>query len=175
MDKNISILSQKYPDIILKMITINDIEKLREWKNKYRDSFFYKNIISAEEQFNWFANFRYRQNDFMFIILNKEIRVGCIGFRIIDGLIDIYNVIIGESQYASKGIMKISIELLLNYIMQSYNYDITAKVLKSNKAITWYQKNGFEVEKSYDEYYLIKFQKSSLFCKTELITTIGEA
>lgn len=173
MNKNIIILSKKDPDVTMKTIDANDIEELRKWKNKHKDSFFYKNIISIEEQIEWYEKYCNRQNDFMFVIFFKENRVGCIGFRMIHEVVDIYNVILGESQYSSQGIMKRALDILLNYIMQYYNYDITAKVLKSNPAITWYQKNGFEIVTTYNDYYLIKFNNLILPSTTEIIIKDG--
>jgi len=171
MNKNIIISSDEYPDIVLKMITVEDIEKLRVWKNKNADSFFYKEVISSDEQVNWYNGYLKRNNDFMFSIYYGKANVSCIGFRVIDGLIDIYNVILGEENYASKGIMKCAMIILVNYLILKYDYKITAKVLKSNSAINWYKKNGFLIEEEIQDYFFINFDKSYIKSKIKLKIT----
>jgi|WetSurMetagenome_2_1015567.scaffolds.fasta_scaffold456778_2 RimJ/RimL family protein N-acetyltransferase len=162
MKHNIGISCDSFPEIVLKMISSDEIEKLRIWKNNNVDSFFYKKIISPEEQKIWFDKYSLRNDDFMFAILYENNLVGSIGYRILNGVIDIYNVILGDEMFSSKGIMSKTIIILFNYLSSNYKYDITAKVLTSNPAINWYKKNGFEIVQEIEDYYLIRYDKSIL-------------
>ena len=87
--------------IILKSIQIDDIEKIRIWKNENKNSFFYKKDISKPEQLVWFKKYIKTVDDYIFIIKYLVETVGCIGFRKIENDIDIYNVILRENKYKS--------------------------------------------------------------------------
>jgi RimJ/RimL family protein N-acetyltransferase len=143
--------------IILRSISVGDLDDLMRWKNKHRESFFYKSIINSEQQLKWYYSFVERKNDYMFIIENSNNKFGCMGFRKIEDFIDIYNVILGDDNYKGKGIMTFALNMLTQYISDHYEGSgITAKVLNTNVALTWYIKNGFSVLKKHEDYSLIK-------------------
>lgn len=143
-------------NINLRSITRNDIEKIRIWKNRYRKFFFHNKLITKEEQTKWFESYLKRENDFIFIISFGKEDIGCIGFRDIDKVIDIYNLILGNKKFGGRGVMSNANRLMCSLIMDNYNRDITVKVLKINPAINWYLKNNFyEIDRS-DIYLLLK-------------------
>ncbi|MBI5403297.1 MAG: GNAT family N-acetyltransferase [Ignavibacteriae bacterium] len=163
MNKKTEISCAEYPDVKLRMIKEDEIEMLRIWKNNNADSFFYTKEISPDQQLKWYEGYISRDNDFMLAVYYQENLVGCIGFRILeDKLIDIYNVILGVEGFASKGIMARTMEMLTTYLAGNYEFDITAKVLITNKAINWYKKNGFSIAEEKEDYYLILYDKSFL-------------
>jgi ribosomal protein S18 acetylase RimI-like enzyme len=129
-----------------------DLEKLRIWKNAHRHFFFHQEIISAKGQQDWYRAFSQRSEDFMFLVEYSEQAVGCIGFRIIDKKADIYNAILGLSEYAGKGIMSLALRLLCSYA-RSRTSAIGLKVLKENPAVQWYKKNGFMVTAEHADYF----------------------
>lgn len=159
MVKRIELSSEEYPGIAVQTITIDDIENLRLWKNRNRDSFFHKTVISPEEQKIWFEKYQQREQDFILMISYAGVNVGCIGFRVLGDVIDLYNVILGDEKFRSKGIMSKALNLLLDHLLLNYRLDITAKVLKTNPAITWYEKNGLKKTLELEDYYLVKFDR----------------
>jgi RimJ/RimL family protein N-acetyltransferase len=130
-------------DIILNTIGKKDIELLRKWKNENRKYFFYNKIINAHEQVKWYDSYLKKAEDYIFLVEYEGSRVGCIGFRLIDDNIDIYNVILGNKEFGGRGIMGKALRLLCSYIIDNYNKEITLKVLIENKARLWYMKKGF--------------------------------
>jgi RimJ/RimL family protein N-acetyltransferase len=132
-----------FNNVSLDTISSSDLDNLRNWKNAHRKYFFLKSIITKKMQLQWFEEFKQRDDDYMFILNYEENKIGCIGYRLLDGLVDIYNVILGNKSFASKGLMSFAIKLLCSYILDNYKSDITVRVLLDNPARKWYEKNGF--------------------------------
>ena len=130
-------------DVVLRTIEKKDIELLRKWKNDNREFFFHKKIINAEQQVKWYHFYLNNTDDYIFLVEYADSKIGCIGFRLIDNVIDIYNVILGNKEFGGRGIMCRVLRLLCSYIMDIYNKEITLKVLSENKARLWYIQNGF--------------------------------
>jgi hypothetical protein len=80
--------------------------------------------------------------------------VGCIGVYFRNDHIEIYNVILGNDNYKSSGLMT----LLFEYIYEKYQSTIFVKVLNINPALGWYRKNGFFDVKINDEFTLLKLE-----------------
>ena len=163
---HLTIWTPPQPNVKLRSITEDDIELLRVWKNAHRYSFFFQEIIEPEQQRWWFEQFCTREHDYMFIVQYDDVDVGCMGFRLLNDRIDIYNVILGRKEHSGKGTMSIAVCLMNGFIVDKFTEDITAKVLRSNPALEWYLKNGFEVVETFDTYYLIRLTKRS--CRYEI-------
>jgi RimJ/RimL family protein N-acetyltransferase len=144
--------------IAIKTIDESYIYDLMEWKNNNREYFFNHNIISSEQQLNWYKNYIQRDNDFMFVVIVNGVSVGCMGIRKIDNEWDVYNVILGLSKYGGNGIMFKCFQNMLKYINQLDNLPISLKVLKNNPAIGWYEKNGFTKSKEDANHFEMIFQ-----------------
>jgi len=158
--KNFKLVSEKL-NITLKTISENDIEKIRVWKNEHRFSFFYKKIITHEEQLKWFKEYLSRNNDLIFIISYLGKDVGCIAFRELNNIIDIYNVILGDKKFGGRGIMSIANSIMCSYIIDNFNKEITVKVLKTNSALKWYLKNNYSIIDEIDDYILLKLDTNN--------------
>jgi len=137
------------------------IEQLRTWKNENKKSFFFNKDISPDGQLKWFEDYKKRENDYIFIIHYRGISIGCIGFRIIGKLIDIYNVILGEKKYSGNNLVGKAMHILCSYLMDNYDLRITCKVLLSNPARQWYKKNGFIDDTEYENYALMQLNEKS--------------
>ncbi len=153
--KQFKLINQKN-NITLRTISEKDIEKIRVWKNEHRSSFFFQDIISPENQIRWFRKYLSRGNDFVFIVSYTDKDIGCIAFRELDEVIDIYNVILGDKSFGGKGYMSIANSIMCSYIIDNFKKDITVKVLKTNPAIKWYLKNNFLEIDDTDNYLLFK-------------------
>jgi len=150
----------------LKLIDKNDIENLRVWKNKNKESFFLKEDITREQQINWFLKYEKNKENFMFVVQEKTndkyIDIGCMGYRIIKDKIDVYNIMRGYKVRNSTYTMATAFNMMNNYLFDTYKLDITCKVLISNKARNWYELLGFENKFTQDDYILYKLDINKL-------------
>lgn len=141
-------------DIVLRTITEADCEDLRGWKNANRFAFFFQEVITSQQQKEWFKGYLAREKDYMFIILYLNQAVGSMGFRLLDSHADIYNVILGNTESARRGIMTKAMRIMCSYIYSSFTHKLGLKVLRSNSAaLQWYRKNGFRLAKTQDTYF----------------------
>lgn len=155
MDKKIIIKDKENKKLILRSIDDKDLENMRRWKNENRRVFFYQKIINTKQQKAWFLNYLKDPFNHMFIIEYKALHIGCIGFRLNNKIADIYNVIMGNYAYKRKGLMSLSIKMLINYITCYHTKEITVKVLKSNiSGQKFYMKNGFNISREMDNHVL---------------------
>jgi RimJ/RimL family protein N-acetyltransferase len=144
MNMKIRISTVGNRDLVLRSISFDDLENLRRWKNENSNAFFHKKTITPAEQEEWFSKYMANSNNYMFVIEYRLLPIGCIGFRMIDGAADVYNVIIGEAGYKRKGLMSSSLALLCSYIINEHAKVIGIKVIKTNEAArNFYLKNGF--------------------------------
>jgi RimJ/RimL family protein N-acetyltransferase len=150
------LLSNAVPGVSLRTAMIFDCDDLRAWKNAHRMFFFFQDVITAEGQRRWFEAYLQRPDDWMFVVRAVDESVGCMGFRSRDGQADIYNVILGRSEYGSRGVMARALQLMCSYARARLRCEIVARVLKGNPAITWYKKRGFDVVSEEDTHYFIK-------------------
>ena len=159
IEKNI-FLNVDSKDLCITLKTIDEslIYDLMDWKNNNREFFFNHNIITSEQQLNWYKNYLQRENDFMFVVIVNDVSVGCMGIRKIENEWDVYNVILGRSEYGGNGIMFKCFQNMLKYINQLDKLPITLKVLKNNPAIGWYEKNGFNKKKEDVNHFEMIFQ-----------------
>jgi RimJ/RimL family protein N-acetyltransferase len=156
MNKTLTIEVKQLPSLYLVTAQKEDIENLRIWKNKNRKFFFYKKVITKDAQKIWFREYLSRPDDYMFIIKLNDFSIGCMGFRLIDHVIDVYNVILGKKKYGKKGYMSIALNTMCNYAFNTYKLPVTVRVLKENPAVKWYQKNGFIIKQSYKDYFYME-------------------
>ena len=121
----------------------------------------FQDIINSNQQLKWYRNFSIRENDFMFVVEFNDKRIGCMGFRLINKTIDIYNVILGEKKYRQQKVMSNALQLMISYINEKFKFDIFAKVLIKNPALNWYLKNGFKIIEKKDQYFQIKLVQTN--------------
>jgi RimJ/RimL family protein N-acetyltransferase len=150
--------AKEFESLSLRAINENDLENLRHWKNEQREFFFHKDIITQEQQGAWFAKFEARKHDYMFIVDLNGNAIGCMGIRLLDESWDIYNVILGLTNYGKKGYMGKAFQKMLAYAQSVKKCPITLQVLKSNPAVAWYIKNRFIVAAEHADYYSLVYQ-----------------
>ncbi len=161
MKNNIKIIPERQYGFWLESIKEYDIECLRRWKNYHRKNFFFKDTISEEQQKSWFLRYCRWEDDYIFIIRDyNQNKVGCLGFRLRNDYIDIYNVIRGREDIHSVSIYK-AMYVMLTYILKNYNNPIKCDVLKNNPAVKWYKKCGFDVLEE-REYYIMGIEKNRI-------------
>jgi hypothetical protein len=158
-----------HPDMRLRMIDIGDIEDLREWKNANKNSFFLRQDITPEQQGSWYASFRERADDFMFVVEQLSgvtwNKIGCMGFRYLadERCVDGYNIIrarkVGDASFS----MSDAFRTMLAFADSEYpDQPIRVKVLIGNPAVAWYERNGFKTVEEEDGYFLMEVDKQTL-------------
>lgn len=148
MDRNITLTDGT--GVVLQSIRESDLENLRRWKNMHRHSFFFQGILSPPDQRKWFREYLGRPDDYMFVVCCEGESIGCIGFRYIDGKVDVYNVIRGVA--GKPGTMGLALHRMCDYALQIYPGILSVKVLRGNPAIAWYECNGFRETGVFEDY-----------------------
>ena len=149
-------------DITIRLANYNDLDNLRKWKNANKASYFYKKNITVKQQAQWFAGYIERnakEQDFMYIVEADGVSVGCFGYRIAAGVIDIYNFMLGNKEYKGKGIVSKAGKGLWKHLDDTYLLDITAKVLNTNTdTINWYLKNNWIVLDEFEDHKVLRYE-----------------
>ncbi len=127
----------------LRAVTKDDCEHLRTWKNANRFSFFFQDLITPQQQSEWFEKYVSRSDDYMFIATRGALPLGCMGFRMLSGKADVYNVILGRAEMGGKGWMGQALQLMCSFIRSRHTGEVALKVLRGNPAVAWYRANGF--------------------------------
>lgn len=145
----------------LRLIEESDLAMTREWRNKdrVRTRFIFTDKLDPESHQKWFAEYRKRSNDYLYVIeelktLNKPV-----------GQISIYNidretksaeygrVMIGEEDALGKGIAAEASRMLIEHFKKNFqieNFHLEVKADNEN-AYKMYEHLGFErVEQSGD-------------------------
>jgi hypothetical protein len=129
----------------LESIDASHLELLRQWKNGERAKFFFQQEISPEAQREWFAGYLARPDDWMFLIRANGVSAGCIGYRLLDGAADLYNLLRDPALDHRSTAHSDALDLLTNYIARTHNLPIRGRVLASNAAIRWSRPRGFRI------------------------------
>lgn len=149
-------LTLKAGPVTLRSIGPEDLEDLRRWKNDNRRAFFFKDVITPEGQKKWYEGYLGRPDDFMFVVEAEGMKVGCMGFRKIEGAADCYNII-GAPEGRGKGYLGAAMEAMCGHIEESLGtVPITCKVLKTNPAVTWYEKRGFKIAADKGDHWIME-------------------
>lgn len=143
----------------LRSASILDLENLREWKNSERNYFFHQTLIEVEQQRSWFNTFCQRPNDYMLILEIDGVSIGCMGIRLLNNNAwDVYNVILGVASFGKQGHMSRALTAMLQVARNEFDFPIKLKVLRSNPALNWYQKNGFIIEYEETDHFGLLYQ-----------------
>jgi RimJ/RimL family protein N-acetyltransferase len=147
--------------ITIRSIDEKDIEYLRVWKNENKEFFFLKSEISKSDQLNWFNSMKSRQDDEMFIVEKFDQPIGCIGARLYEGFVDIYNVIMGDKNFKGQHIMMKVMQQTINHCKAIYpDMAIKVRVLPNNPAVNWYIKIGFTKVSNANDHLLMEYESS---------------
>jgi RimJ/RimL family protein N-acetyltransferase len=145
----------------MRTIGADDIELLRGWKNAHRQFFFYKEIITPEQQQAWYRRWSQEPDDHMFVVEVENRSAGCIGTRLFQDTADVYNVILGDKQFGGKGIMSEALWATVAFSQFLYQrLPVCVRVLQTNPAIGWYERNGFTRIAANDEFVTMKWTRA---------------
>lgn len=141
------IILQSTNTLRLKQAEEADQENLRAWKNAHRQFFYFKDKISPEMQAKWFAKYQLRKHDVMFISQEQDskgnwVSTGCMGYRLENSKIDLYNILRGARVQGSPHTMSEAFGTMNAWLHQTYRLPITCEVIASNPACAWYERNS---------------------------------
>lgn len=143
MKPRIVLSSPRLPGLLLESIDDRHLELLRRWKNEARHRFFFQTEISAARQRDWYSGYCSQPGDWMFLIRTGDQIAGCIGYRILEGVADVYNVLrAGDLDRRSTALAN-ALDLLTNYIAQTHDGPIRGQVLADNPVHRWARQHGF--------------------------------
>jgi diamine N-acetyltransferase len=139
--------------VILRLLEKRDLSTTLAWRNQaeIRKWFLSTNIIAEESHFAWFERYQQLDNDFIFVILAKDlggIPVGQISLYGIDwqtGTAEYGRLMIGDPQAKGKGYAKQATQLVLRIGFEQLGLkEIYLEVKQDNApAIAVYQSSGF--------------------------------
>jgi RimJ/RimL family protein N-acetyltransferase len=142
----------------LQSVVLSDQENIRTWKNSHASSFFYTEMITSEDQIKWFAAYLHRPDDFLFMVMEANRAVGCIGIRFRQGGWDIYNLIRGVRSTGSAGYMSQALRMVIEYAQGVRSGCVRADVITDNPALSWYLHNDFVIVGEDERSFQIEYQ-----------------
>lgn len=135
--------SPALPDIELESIDVSHLEVLRRWKNAHRHRFFHQTEISPDEQTAWFARHSQISDDWIFVIRERSMIVGCLGVRRETDSVDIYNVLTADDVPRAVDTIAAAMDLACSYAFEKFALPIRARVLLTNPVRRWARHRGF--------------------------------
>lgn len=144
----------KSDEVTLRKINLEDLELIRNWRNsdKIRKCFFHQELITEEQQLNWFNEYLKNETDLMFMIeTNEGVPIGTLAIYHIDAVnrqAEVGRIMLGNEKYLGKGYAIKALELLLANSFREMDLErIYLEVLDDNeRAVGMYDKIGFKTE-----------------------------
>ena len=141
----------KFGNICLKKIAIEDIKLVRRWRNsdRVRKTMVYQEIITPEQQLNWFNNLS-AESDYYFLILFKGEPIGLVNLKNVNDSRAEAGVFIGNESFDGKGYAFVAVFLINYFAFSVLNLDkLVATIIDGNKpAIRFNNSLGYSLEKS---------------------------
>lgn len=138
-------------ELKLKPIDINDMENMRKWRNEENKNSTFVNtkFITEENQLSWYNSYKNSNNDMMFIIVYRNIKVGMIGLYEIDydnKKAEFGRLLIGDKNFRGKNLGFECTKALCQYGINNLSLNkIKLEVFKNNDyAVNVYKKVGFK-------------------------------
>jgi len=168
-----TILPVENERVILRLLEMDDLPLTLSWRNQdnIRKWFIHTDIIQEEKHYSWFERYRELDNDFVFMILAKDLEnqpVGQISLYNINweaGSAEYGRLMIGNSIAQGKGYAKQATVLLLDFALNTLGLGEVFLEVKSDNisAMAVYKSAGFVVTESFNG--LTKMITNSLLYK----------
>lgn len=137
--------------LILRPLSEEYIEDLRQLRNRMNKFFYSQDIISVEGQTNWFNNYLIKEDDLMFSIFHKNNPNEYIGSIALYGInkaskeAEFGRIMVDKDKCSDKGVGTEAIYALLKFAFHNLGLIKIIATVKTdnNKAIDVYNKVGF--------------------------------
>lgn len=135
----------------LKPIKEGDLEFIRKIRNQNRQFFLNNRLIAKEDHKRWFLNYKDKRNDYIFLLTDKNIRLGMGSIYNIDhakSKAEIGRFII-DKDFQGQGYGKILLSKIEQIAFDKLHLKkIVLEVLRNNQsAINLYKKSKFQIDK----------------------------
>lgn len=129
--------------VLLRLLEKDDLPLTLKWRNQdhIRKWFLNSNVIPEEKHYAWFENYKNLDNDFIFIIIAKDLKnlpVGQVSLYGIDwekGSAEYGRLMVGEDVARGRGYAKEATSLILKLGFDVFRLrEVYLKVLKDNLA-----------------------------------------
>ncbi|MEL7622565.1 MAG: GNAT family N-acetyltransferase [Clostridiales bacterium] len=162
-------ISGKYDDILVRPLALQDIEKLRIWRNNKANSKYLKQIgyITPESQRSWYDKYTIDPEIYTFAIdeIHKQEFLGTLSFyNFRNQIVEYGKILIGNKSARGKGYARKASIICLHIIFDRLGFNmVDALVHKDNTpALKTYFHLGFEINSELsmqDDEYVIKLTK----------------
>lgn len=152
LDMKNNLYSFLYGSFVFQPISHKDIELLRNWRNKFenRTNFIFDEVISSEQQINWYLSYKVKNDDVVFMIsemssgkLFATASLYNIDFK--SSSAEFGRLMIGDEDFKGKSIGKVITSALISYAFNDLKLSkIYLEVFADNEiAIRTYERSGF--------------------------------
>ena len=145
MNSRIVVTPPALPGLARESIDANDLEPLRRWKNVNLHRFFHREEITPEGQSERHSSYRMRPDDWMFLIRSRKGVAGRVVCRSVDGAADSYKVLRKPALNRRSTANSLALDLMTNYIEETHQVPIRARVLTDNPAHRWARARSFRI------------------------------
>lgn len=151
----------------LRLLRAEDLPMTLAWRNRddIRRWFVHSEIITREQHLDWWQEYQHRDNDFVFIIEDKQTNkpVGQISLYNIDlkkKQAEYGRLMIGDCQARGKGLAREATQLLIKWAFQHLRLKrIYLQVFRDNEsAVQLYRSFGFTIEGENDNLYQMSLE-----------------
>jgi RimJ/RimL family protein N-acetyltransferase len=139
--------------VTLRLLEPGDLGLTREWRNQdhIRRWFFHPDVVSSEQHEAWFARYRERDDDFVFVIEEtRDLRrpVGQVSLYGVDwerGRAEYGRLMVGDPDAAGRGLAREATQVLLDWALGPLGLrEVYLEVMADNlPAIAVYRACGF--------------------------------
>ncbi len=136
-----------------------DLGRLRVWRNANACRFHQQADITSQGQKEWYKAYLSRADDHLFLVMEGNRPIGCIGIRLIGDVWDLYNIIRGMESPGSGGFMSVALEMVIEFARGLRPLAVRAEVLLDNPAMNWYLRNGFVVVERREKSLMIVYRR----------------
>ncbi len=153
--------------MVIRPLKFSDLELTLIWRNKdrIRNNFFNSKHLVIGEHLNWFKNYLKKEDDYIFIMVDKETKIPF-------GQLSIYNIdwknktaefgrlMIGEDKFLGKGLSEEATKELIKFVFKDLKLNtLYLDVIKENEiALRVYEKCGFKIVKEAENFYRMEIK-----------------
>ncbi len=143
----------EYKNVVLKPLSVEDIEYLRVWRNDESNCTFLRKIphITSEMQVNWFNNYLMNEDEICFSIFENEELNRIVGsaslYNFTENSVEFGKILIGDNEAHGRSIGLNTLKVLADFVFKSLKKEkiILECHVDNIAALKVYQRAGFKI------------------------------